>query len=39
MWLPPDEYELWLLAWRRRLLVGGAFGLAGAVLMRALLHG
>lgn len=38
MWLPPDDYQLWLLAWRRRLLVCGAcavaLGLALALLLR-----
>lgn len=38
MWLPPDEYQLWLLAWRRRLLVSGACGVALAVVLGWLLR-
>lgn len=38
MWLPPDNYELWLLAWRRRLVIGCACGVALAVVLGVLMR-
>jgi hypothetical protein len=38
MWLPPDEYQLWLLAWRRRVFFGAGFGVGLALLLGWLLR-